>query len=434
MVSSRKRFGPTLKLEKSAQAQGTIDKLIASSRKLYKVTDDGRLTGGAEFFSENLALFALCFKYSGDVESGLFRGAVVYAIRRTIEGDGASAEMFLGFCNKYLTESQSKPVKRYALWSNINSESSLQDAVRFKIDSVDIYIGGKRPKIFSDFKFENFYGVALHREPSPGRSFIWAYCTAHDEMTAGSKIDRSINLLSALISFQIFFKARVNIFASKVLPMSPLLHGPTYYLYNRDEKSWSQTVWLAENFIPSFWQRKSISHKDIARVAPAVRSHFKRIQASKLSERLRNTLVHLGSCWTASQPKERATQLWMAYECLFSDRSKSTDQQSIIRRAVHGLEGEERWKMQQRLRFLSELRNDAVHAYAKFVDIDHSLRIVQICNLFLVNSYIELLRANDKIIENDADFISQQELPSSVDILRKKRDLIDYEIERLQRH
>ena len=420
-----------IKARTDKEAQALYARLFALVRKDFEITPDGRLSAEALISGEVYALFPLCFKPNDLVPEHRKYGAISAGIKSILTSE-ATLPQFVDSANSYLRTGGRLNTKSFMMWSDLNLIWDAGALWSLTIEGTRVYCGPKLPSNFPTFPTEKFDRNSMFRR-NEERSCIWGHANASDILEAGRKINRALDLFQALVNIQRHLHNKVSIFQFDLRPTSVLDHGPNYYIFDKQTKKWSNTYLVADENFEKLWSDADRKASKFRKLLPVLKRHSLAIDRSPFRDRLRDALLHLNASWKASTKARRGRSLWLALEGLFADKGAHCDQQTIIRRALHGLTGSTRQIAKDRLRYLAELRNSEVHNYSYFSDTDRSHVVLQACNLLVVDCYRSVLNLNTKIIRNESDFIRFVDLSGDLRDLANRKRVIEYALKILDR-
>lgn len=416
-----------LKLRRGIEARETLQRLVREAKSTFSLTEDGRLTAESFAFADFVALFSLCFEHGPNVTSSELNSAIKKGIARVVETGDTDVDAFVSACRA--PKRNPRKLVRFALWADLHLEPDLQKPVQFSLGNCRLYIGAKLPKHLSKAPLDDLNFLSVY-DTLPPRSYIWGYTKSESDWAAGRELSYAFEQLQALVNFQARWRQPINLFSPNLHHNSAFQVGPNFYALNRETNSWSRIVWMVEHFNAKLWKKIRTRLSAIEPASPAIRHHYKRIHNSPFVDRLSTTLRHMNTSWLSPLISERALALWMALECIYSERSANTDQGTIVRRAVKSMQGREKWMMEQRLYFLREMRNSSVHAYKNFSNVDEQEHVIQIVSRFIISCYLDLLSIDKKIIRNENDLFSYFDSPCDPNVIKNKTAILHYRMSR----
>lgn len=421
---------PKVRIRRGTAIENTLSRLLKEAGNAFSVTQDGKLSSESFASSDFLTMISLCLEHDVVDTSATMRGAILTGIKSICLTGDTSPESFLAACNAPKPK-RSRSTNQYAMWSDLHLEPDSDGTLHISTNDVRVYIANSLPKTLARSPTPDLDRLSVY-ERLPPRSFIWGHTKAQSDGEAGTKISYAFESLQALVNFQSHFRQGIDLFKSSLHHSSAFQIGPNFYLYNKDTKAWPSLVWMVEHYNGKLWRKQRTRLSAISNAFDAIKSHHNRLRNSPFSARLWNALRHLNTVWITPSKSERALSVWMALEALYAERSARSDQGTIIRRATKDMEPNERWLMEQRLRFVSELRNSTVHAHGGFKDLDDQEHVLQICTQFVMACYIDVLQMSRGPISNENQLFAYLDASSQISALKERRKLLDYKIGRLE--
>jgi hypothetical protein len=421
---------PLITVSSEKKSADLFRKLMNHVKTSFKLNENGQPSAESFNFRDTTALMGLCVKRNDNVADHHFSKAIIVAIQKGLEKNDFSSKAFELSCNQFLQELIKTKKQRYAMWTGLNLKSDIETkTISITLDSVRIFIGAKLPSKLNDSALDELVLSSVHDQPKT-QSFVWGYTNAIDQLSAGKATTSAIDLLAALVNFQSQLGRGFNLLPPPALkPEAIFVSGPNYFLRNSKDDEWSPTIWMSEHHNPKLWERTSSKLELLSPAMPAIRKHYKALVKSPFQSRLRRTLLNLNGSWNAPTKQERATNLWMAIESLFSDKSEKCDQETIVRRATRSEEPEKRWISRERFNFINRMRNSAVHSFAEINDNDRFEHILQYVHKMVIGSYLELLNIDNKKIRNDGEYIDWLGLSSDADVLLRKKRILEFALQ-----
>ncbi len=324
------------------------------------------------------------------------RESVKFSINHCLKSEKFDLSFFLDVLNEDIVSKISLPKAPYRAFCKINScreDLASKDVYRIKFDGFDASLCKNLSKNLSKLDFYQYRENFLYDEVNSG-GFVIISGNFRSFISAGDKLTKSADALSSYINFV----GMRDVYSDYRWPQrqkAALKFGPNWYVYDCENRKFSENLWINATFQPEFWALGPVGWNEIELMMARVKSLLKCISGHFVEKRINAAILNLGESWRAVSTQDRAISIWKSFEALLAKKSDTFE--TIYKRASKIVFYDEKFKNE--LKFVSQWRNHSVHAHAEKPYSEHVERIFESVThslFFIIDTIIYLKKIRDE--------------------------------------
>jgi hypothetical protein len=238
------------------------------------------------------------------------------------------------FINRAASNLVKREQEAYRCWAKISiSGPATKEVYRYKLREGTIYLRKNLPLALRlDDYFISGIGHISPDKPEGG-AYVIAAGEFRSATQAGSSLSSMMHdfagtLTYTQIRFRRFFRS------GKLRPKAQVMLGDNFYLFQKRKHLTEDHLWYDSNFREDFWQSCRYDFKKLEKSDKFLRYFLASMNNAVSSDILWRSFRVATRAWMSHDLDERLSQLWSAFEILFSRSDRKTDSyEQTVRRA-----------------------------------------------------------------------------------------------------
>lgn len=407
---------PAIKYRSDWESAGHVKLIVDTLNDGTSPNSEGGITFVDHDFEEYFFLLADCLTYDPE----LLRSEISKLAYRSFidlrKNGPVKASDLLREANSRASELLRAPRKTFTMWTKLRlTQVSQAPTFRLKIGSVSLRSAAR---LANWMRLEEYFisGVGrIHPTDPANYGFLICSATARNEDQAARQIYDACDLFYAAANLS---SRPIELWIQRQA-QAALWYGPYQFFFENKRFLGKNRIWYNADYDEERWERFPLSARTFQGRIGRCRELLGRLGRHPLETVLAKVMVLISEGMISPDLSYRLLRYWSAFETLYGDPNGQTSTERLIRRAVFALDDKTLTIL--KLRRLSELRNEFVHAGSRDDDDNH---LVQFLRELICSHLFYLLTIGDDFASHE-DFLVVTDLPGDAAALAARKLAID---------